>query len=582
MIRNITIKNIKGIGDGTPNGQYQFDIYPNKPTIFVAPNGFGKSSFATAFNSLKPSKVDLHKNHYFEGDNNHNPEISIDLEINGVQTTYSATPNINTIKNVFDIFVINNKAIPKARTMRIAGANITTATLEISPVVLIKSVPNNTRFSYSLTEQKRQFGTNSKVLSNISGLLKNPKFVREVPSLYTQLAKFTQVRVSAALTAFNIEFNTQTGTKAQLLTWIDHNKLMELNAIAPLQSLFLFLKEIDTGVEKDAEHYLNAIQIALEYCTDSTLFKNAVKRVEYDIDKAEYKTLFQGFNTSWRDFKPIEKNGKLIVNFPNTQHISNGQRDVMIFISMLKKAEKMLKKDQCILIIDEVFDYLDDANLIAVQYYVTKLIKVLKDEGKKLYPIILTHLDPQYFRNFTFSKQKIFYLDKRSPVITTALKNLLENRSDPLIDNNISKFHLHFDPSSINIRPDFETLNLNKPTWGDSNLFDSFLEAEYIKYSQNEDSYDPFAICCYLRKKIERLIYEKLTDQGFKLEFLSKHRTTVKLEYAEEKGVLVPDSFYLLGVVYNDGMHYKNNDDAISGKLENHTIKHIIMNLERE
>lgn len=60
MIKKIAITNVKGIGDGTSNGVYEFDIPKNKPSILVAPNGFGKSSLATTFKSLKNTKLELH------------------------------------------------------------------------------------------------------------------------------------------------------------------------------------------------------------------------------------------------------------------------------------------------------------------------------------------------------------------------------------------------------------------------------------------------------------------------------------------------------------------------------------------
>ncbi len=42
VISKIEISNIKGIGNLTINQ----NIYPNRPNILVAPNGFGKSSLA--------------------------------------------------------------------------------------------------------------------------------------------------------------------------------------------------------------------------------------------------------------------------------------------------------------------------------------------------------------------------------------------------------------------------------------------------------------------------------------------------------------------------------------------------------
>ena len=66
MIEKIQITNIKGIGDNTKNSTYEFELRPNRPHILVAPNGFGKSSLATAFNRLRPTKIVLEKNDFFQ------------------------------------------------------------------------------------------------------------------------------------------------------------------------------------------------------------------------------------------------------------------------------------------------------------------------------------------------------------------------------------------------------------------------------------------------------------------------------------------------------------------------------------
>jgi hypothetical protein len=58
--------------------------------------------------------------------------------------------------------------------------------------------------------------------------------------------------------------------------------------------------------------------------------------------------------------------------------------------------------------------------------------------------------------------------------------------------------------------------------------------------------------------------------------------TRKKLVYAESVGVTVPEYYYLLGVIYNDGMHWRENRDNISpiaAKLENLTIRHMIRQL---
>lgn len=576
MIKKITITNIKGIGDGTTNGVFEFDIPKNKPSIFVAPNGFGKSSLATAFKSLKRSKIDLHKDDFHQGNDSFSPKIEINyLDDDGQTHVVNATESTNEIESIFDCFVINNQVYAKAKKNRIRGNVIASASLETPPIVLSSSIPEGKAFSYSHTDQKTRIGRNGKVLPNISRIYQHDELIKKIGDHLVYLERISGQRIQEKINLFIQRLNNQNGTKVSLLSWIEENEVGFLKSINNLENIATFLISFDLGFSSIAENYLAAIQMASDYNQNSFDFKKSVKRAIYDLEKSAYERLFNDFNSSWKDFKPIEKDGKLIVVLPKAHHISNGQRDVMCFIAMLKKAELNLTKERSILIIDEVFDYLDDANLIAVQYYITQLINKFKTEGMMLYPIILTHLDPSYFKNFTFSKQKIFYLEERDAKINAHLKKLLINRENPEIKDEVSKFHLHYEPQPICIRQEFESLGL-KPTWGDSSVFEFYVFEEFEKYINDEQFYDPFAVCCALRKKIEKYAYEKLEDEDFKAEFLSTHKTPNKLRFSEDKGVTIPESFYLLGIIYNDGMHWKNNEAAISGKLENMILKKMI------
>ncbi|GAW96684.1 MULTISPECIES: hypothetical protein [Colwellia] len=580
MIKKIIIANIKGIGADTKNGTFEFDIPKNKPSIFVAPNGFGKSSLATAFKSLKRSKIDLHKNDFYKGNEEITPSIDISyLDDDGNIQTVAATDLTNNIDSVFDWFVINNQVFAKAKKNRIGGHVIATASLETPPVILSNSIPERLTFNYSVADQKARFGINGKVLPNISRLYNNRELIKLLRSNLVYLDRISGQRIQERIDTFIQKVNIQNGSKVELLEWIDENEIDFLADTSNLSNIASIFNSFDLGFLTDAENYLAAIQMSYDYNNNTQDFKKAVNRSIYELEKEIYERLFQDFNSSWKDFKPKEKDGKLIVEIPKAHHISNGQRDVMCFIALLKKAELSLTKKRSILIIDEVFDYLDDANLIAVQYYITQLIAKFRSEDRMFYPIILTHLDPSFFKNFTFSKQKIFYLEKKDAKINEHMKKLLINRAKPEIECRVSKYHLHFEPLSINIRQEFESLGL-KPTWGNSAVFDQYVFSEFTKYINNETVYDPFAVCCAVRKKIERYAYDKLNDEGFKHEFLSTHKTSNKLKFSEKKGVTIPESFHLLGIIYNDGMHWKNNEVAISGKLENMTIKKMIREIE--
>ena len=265
------------------------------------------------------------------------------------------------------------------------------------------------------------------------------------------------------------------------------------------------------------------------------------------------------------------------MKFPKAIHISNGQRDILTFISMLFKAKRNLKKPANILIIDEVFDYLDDANLTAAQYYITNFIKEFDSLGKRIYPLILTHLNPNYFKNFAFSNQKVYYMDKSTIQVSTSMIRLLRNRKNGTIEADVDKYLLHYDPGTINKRAEFRALGIRE-LWGEGNNFVQYLNTEVNNYLTNQP-YDPFAVCGALRVRIEQIAYNKLQSDEARNAFLTTHKTRSKLEKAEEMGIVSPESHYLLGIIYNEGMHWKENQDNVSpiaSKLENLTIKKLI------
>ena len=77
---------------------------------------------------------------------------------------------------------------------------------------------------------------------------------------------------------------------------------------------------------------------------------------------------------------------------------------------------------------------------------------------------------------------------------------------------------------------------------------------------------------------MKSIVIKKL-QQEFQNEFLVTHKTKAKLSFAEEKGIEIPEIFYLLGIIYNEGFHINNNQDWITplrSKLDNIIIKNMI------
>jgi len=324
---------------------------------------------------------------------------------------------------------------------------------------------------------------------------------------------------------------------------------------------------------------LSGLQVALTYLDDKKAFKDACKYLSYVNEKESFKDIIKAFGATWKKVQPVERKGKLIVEFPPAMHISNGQRDSLCFAAELRKIERAISSRDVILVIDEVFDYLDDANLVAVQYYITRLIKKVRENDRNVYPLILTHLNPFYFKNFAFAKQKIYFLKSSKPKINKDFRALIAKRKEATIQNNVDRHYLHYDPSPIEIKAQFHALGLRE-AWGDSNAFHKHTETEWTKYLDESDDYDPFAVCCFIRVRIEKGVYDAIIDEGLKSRFVDTNMTKNKLDFAVSHGVDVDDTLYLLGVIYNEGMHINDNvDDSspIVSKLENRTIRHMLV-----
>jgi hypothetical protein len=571
MLRTITIEYIKGI----QTKSFSLNIYPNKPSLVVAPNGFGKSSLATAFSSMNSRRIVLNDDDFHLEDAAHPPRIAIEYEKpDGSIVNLEATGTMNTISSEFDCFVIKNPVKPKGIGSQFGTAS---ATLEIKDVVLVDRIPNNVQFGYSFTNSKTRFGVNSRVLPNANTVFGNLKLIEKLSEHFQGLQRANGQTIQNRINAIITEINTQQGTADVLLAWIETNRLGDLKQIQYLNTIGDIIHGFDIGYNSEAKSYLAAVQLIWLYNDNPSLFKNACTFSNYKLDKQRFDATLTTFNCTWKNIRSIETGGQLVVKFPKAIHISNGQRDILSFISMLFRAQRNLRKPANILIIDEVFDYLDDANLIAAQYYITTFIREYSEDGKRIYPLILTHLNPTYFKNFAFSKQKVYYLNKSTIQVNQHLITLLRNREDATIKNDVDKFLLHYGPGTINKRAEFRALTLPE-LWGEQRNFINDMNAEIVKYLANQ-VYDPFAVCAALRIRIEEIAYNKLAGAAAQTDFLSTHKTRNKLEKAEELGVVSPESHYLLGIIYNEGMHWRENFDNVSpiaSKLENLTIKKLI------
>ncbi len=395
IISQIEIKNIKGISHKT----FKVQIKPNKPNILVAPNGFGKSSIATAFSSMKSNRLNLDEKDHHKEDTSLLPELGIILN----DQKLIADTTKNDIRNECDITVINSGLTSKAKK---GFKGSVSSSLEVESIEICK-IPEKADFSYKVGDIRAAFGENGKVLLNISDLFKKASLLDIVKGV--DLSKFSQKRIQIEVTKVKERINERMGTSEAIKLWIGKNCQTDFQAINFIAELSQRLIQSDTEISQ-VDSFLVAYQLAEVHDADTKKFKAAIEWLRYTSIKDHYNHLLSDFSSStWQLVKTeeIKKKKNLSIIFPKAHQLSNGQRDVITLVVQLHKTLYKSTKKPLILVIDEVFDYLDDANLVAFQYYVTSIIDAYKKRRQKVYPIILTHLDPGVFFDFCFNKHKI-------------------------------------------------------------------------------------------------------------------------------------------------------------------------------
>ena len=311
-------------------------------------------------------------------------------------------------------------------------------------------------------------------------------------------------------------------------------------------------------------------------------------------------------NSTWKEIKTKEKDGKLIVEFPYADVISNGQRDILTFIVRLQVFKAGLKSNKSyFLLIDEVFDYLDDANVLAAQYYLTHLIKHAKEINSTLIVGIFTHLDPKYFRSYTFGKKmlKVSYLKDVTAQASTEMKTFIAfrqglNHQDEGDEKQLwialSKYCFHYHPDLPSIKIELSKINKTrsknkiKESWGEGTHLLDYLLEELNKYLSDQLTYDPYAVSLAIRIATEKKVYDSFEDEADKNEFINNRNKGIqdKMDFAEGKGIMIPDAYYILSLIHGESDHIEFNENTkqfnekpVIYKLNNIVVKHMVAEL---
>lgn len=567
-IKSITIKNIRGLQNHT----VQLNMIPNKPSLLVAPNGSGKSSLAIAFQSLSRGKLIVNKDNIHSGNQNLVPEIILETD----DQLYRANPTTNEISGAFDIAVINNRTKPIVIKRKVNGVMTPTTRLSVEPIVLESHVPQKVKLDYDFGES-HGITLKKGVMPSINPLLKKNSLYEEFP-----VAELKNIA-----TTLKVIVDLIKGLAESEITANDMRAVLVRDVLPKLQSrpkvriIAEAIRAVEGGRDTELNVYLKAMQLLLVFDQYSKAFKDNKDYAHYCRRKESYCELFNSLKKTWQGIKPKESDGKLLVEIPNASLLSNGERDIIIFLAMLEKAKLTLKKEENILIIDEVFDYLDDANLVAAQYYISEFIKDMKGKGKGIFPVILTHLNPDYYKHYAFKELKVYYLiPLPNPQKSNLMMDLLRKREElekSGAEDVISKYMLHYHKDYTQDLSEALNQDLRNAHWNDVPRFKEYCKSNVEHYLDNEE-FCPLAVCVMLREWIESFCYQHLSEDK-KNDFLNVRSTQRKLLFAEGNGVDCPEIFSLLGLIYNDPLHATDKKDlrqTLYSRLHNNTIKAMI------
>ncbi len=574
QIKSIKIKNVRGIQDKT----ILLDMIPNKPSILVAPNGSGKSSFAFAFQWLNRMRLKLDEDDAYDNNVKNKPELIITTD-EVEDNIYKADENTNEISKRFGIFVINN-GLRASSPGIVHGIPAGRARITVPDITLLEGKPSDIILQDDFEDAYGIANAPVGLYPAIGALLGNNHFMACCD--YDSL-KITTRPANKIINQIEI-IKHYTGTIADRHSKIISNNkdvLEQIGAILSAKSIIASYCPEDT----DVKLLIKAMKLVLLAYRKTDDFKKKIEYAQFKINEESTRKLFESLKRTWKDIKPHRDHDKVILSIGDAQRISNGERDILVLLGLLQKAKNLFSKRDNILIIDEVFDYLDDANLVAAQHYVNQFIAELKEKGKNIFPIILSHINPIYYKTFAFRDMKVYYLNPLQ--YANASDNMMKlvrkrdelERSDKAKSDLISKYMLHFH-YDYTIRMD-EVVCMTDPNWNDIPTFKAYCMRQTNEYLAG-NRYDSLAVCVALREMIEKICYSKLSTDEQKNHFLEcSYGTEAKIDYIESLDIVLPETFSLLGLVYNDPLHPNNKNkidlrQTLYSRLENNTIKGMI------
>lgn len=302
-IQSIEIKKIKGIEER----QFRLDLIPNKPSILIAPNGYGKSSFAIAFDSLKKNKLDVDKKHWYKSSENNDSKLILNINDNGEVKGLEANKDKNDILKEFDVFVINSQLSSTAKRIN----NAMTSNLSINKIQIRDKIPVKEVLDYNVANLKEKLKGNDKLIYNIKNLIKNDYNVKQIYENRDILEKLIKVRASKEFYEIidKIGNSKIKGSKNKIIGEIElnlSNDIKSLSYFNDIKSFLNLLKGINIEQISCTEIILIFAEILEIYTLNKSKLNSIYKYSCYMMEKLELKELYSAFNNTWKNIRPVE------------------------------------------------------------------------------------------------------------------------------------------------------------------------------------------------------------------------------------------------------------------------------------
>lgn len=589
------IRNVKGFGD-VPT-EITLNLNPKKLNFVVAPNGVGKTSFTTAFNCLVNGKIDVPHEYKHKKQKGAAASLSIKTGDND----WVANGRSNKISAEWNPFVINSRIHTSIDAVAVErGAMVNEPITKVVPICAKENIPARIMIPYNFKAIQAGFGLKKSALKDFSTSINTVKFLIALKKSLPCLYQFNNYEMPKnRITQLVDIINAKEGNVRSL-----RSKMTDANfkTIEQYKQYKVFKDAFRSIIGDDAhklDYFLLFYQLFKVYTTNSQEIKNAILWADYEFNKKQIEIDLECVKCPWRGASLREDDNKLFIDYPLVDEYSNGQRDIMtLYTQLLLFKQGLSDNKKYILILDEVFDYLDDANLLAAQYFLSSLLD--KDNVKStIYIILLTHLDPEYYRTYVLKHLiNVQYLYPQQPIPNINMKCFIgyrgwlkqasnEDRDKEQLYKNISNYLFHYHPTDCNYREEIRTHQYERHparvAWGEKSVLYNYLIEEVNKYLNGQD-YDPYAIAFAVRVRVEKIVYDLIPDDAIKLEFLAANESHDKIKVCVNHNIQIPIFYMMVIAIGNEAnhLHEKNGEyqeKEMVYKLKNNIIKKIISHI---